>query len=455
MISLHNKFSILIWIFIAAFSLSACASGNDKNKQTNTAASASSKSKKSSTSADNSSTSSSYSVDDDAPVQKAVRSVYNFDAIDASAKDVEMALKSAKDGNLSTAISSLKTTTQKNSKSFLGFYNLGVLYERQLDYGNARGAYENALRAEPKFYPALTQLARIDIRNGNYGNAINTANSYITSNPDVFELNYAKIEGMIAGKQYDDTIALIRVLLKRDEANPKLRAYLAQIEFEKGRYRLAEFIVGESLEIEPDDPEVLFLKARIHDALSEEDVSLIPGIAATLDRVLEINPDHLEALWMRGIIYYEASNYTKAEEFFRRVIALNPNTVGAYINLANTLKTLDKGPEAEKLLKKAKDLDPNDGLVDFALGTLYLNTELIHLPGMKDMDRLKLAKTQFQNAQNHWTNKDDIALAKGYIHTTDDAIETLQAMLDAEALFGSSSSDDSSSSDSSGSMTVD
>ena len=142
------------------------------------------------------------------------------------------------------------------------------------------------------------------------------------------------------------------------------------------------------------------------------------------------------------MIYYEASNYAKAEEYFKHIIELNPSTVGAYINLANTYKTVDRGPEAETLLKKAKELDPHDGLVDFALGTLYLNTELIKLPGMNDMDRLHLARTQFENAQKNWTSKDDITLAKGYIKTTDDAIETLQAMLDAEALFGSSSEEE-------------
>jgi tetratricopeptide (TPR) repeat protein len=145
---------------------------------------------------------------------------------------------------------------------------------------------------------------------------------------------------------------------------------------------------------------------------------------------------------MRGVIYYEASNYQQAELFFRKILSLNSKTVGAYINLANTLKTLDRGPEAEKLLQKAQELDPKNGLVYFALGTLYLNTELIKLPGLKDMDRLKMAKINFETAQQNWTSKDDIALAKGYIRTTDDAIETLQAMLDAEALFGTPSDDE-------------
>lgn len=433
-----SKRSIWAGAISLAIAFSGCASDKDK-KSTKTAADV----QNSSASDASSSGAKSYAIDENMPKTKAVRTVYNLENIDAGAPQIESALKNANDGNTSSAISTLQSVTSSNSKAFLGHYDLGVLYERQENYTGARKAYEDALRAEPKFTPALLQIVRMDIRNGNINSALNTANQYISSQPDVFSHNYARLEVMIANKQYDETIALINALLKRDEANPKLRYYLAQVEFERKRYRLAEFIVGESLEIDPDDYEALFLRARIHDALSTEDVSLIPGIASTLDRVLELNPDHLEALWMRGVIYYEASNYDKAEQFFRHIIELNPSTVGAYINLANTLKTLDKGPEALKLLNKAKELAPNDGLVDFALGTLYLNIELIHLPDIKDMDRLKLARTMFENAQSHWTEKDDVALAKGYIRTTDDAIETLQAMLDAEALFGPSKDADS------------
>ena len=364
-------------------------------------------------------------------------------AVDDSARDVENALEQADNGNTSLAITSLKSTVKKYPKSFIAHYDLGILYERQSDDVQAKAEYRSALSVEPNFTPALLQLIRLDIRSNNISGANSTADKYIKENPKAFDHNYAKIEVLIANKEYDQAISLCRSLLQKDEANATLRYYLAATEYERGRYRLAEFIIGESLEIDPNDPEALFMRARIHDALSQEDVSLVPGIASDLDRVIDLNPDHLEALWMRGVIYYEASNYKKAEEYFRAMIELSPKTVSGYINLANTLKTLDRGPEAEKLLKQAKTLDPNNGLVDFSLGTLYLNTELIKLPSMKEMDRLKLARVQFENAQKNWTAKDDIALAKGYIRTTDDAIESLQAMMDAEALFKSSSSSDS------------
>lgn len=408
----------------AALLLSACATDKNKNQSSNTPAN---------------------QIDEKQtlPEKKISRPAYRSEtlkAIDTSAEDIQNALDDVDNGNLDSAIDKLNRVTKKYPNAFIAFYDLGLLYERKLDSEHAKIAYENALKAEPNFSEALISRVRIDIRNGKSNDALQTANRYIQNNPDIFEYHYAKLEAMIALNQFDDAIALSRALLKKDEANAKLRYYLACVEFERKRYSLANFIIGESLEIDPKNPDALFLRAKIHHALSADDVSLIPGIAATLDQVIELNPDHIEALWMRANIYYNASNYTEAESLYRHILTLHPDLVGVLINLANTLKMSDHGVEAESLLLRAKSLDSQNALPCFALGTLYLNFELIKLP-QKDMDRLKLAKLEFEQAKNLWSSKDDVELADAYIRTTNDAIETLQTMLDAEALFGSSSDD--------------
>lgn len=427
-----KKLFLYLSIACFAFSYVACAS-SDKPKTTQTAATQK-KSKPQTTIKT-------------APSKTSFADVGVKD-IEAASKDIDTALKMADDDQLDSAIAILQKTVKSHPKAFIAHYDLGLLLERKTDIATAKAAYEAALNAEPNFYIALLALVRIDIRNGNTANAIQVANLWLTKHSDIFNYHYAKIEALIADKQYEDAISLCRSLLKTDEANARLRYYLASAEFEKKRFRLADFIIGESLDITPNDPDALFLRARIYDALRTEDVALIPQIASTLDEVLKLNSDHLEALWMRANIYYNASNYKKAEEMYRHMLRINPNLVGAHINLANTLKTVDRGPEAETLLLRAKELDPYYALVDFSLGTLYLNFELIKLP-LKDMERLQKAKQYFESAETLWTSKNDKDLAKGYIRTTNDAIETLQAMLDAEALFGPSTDESDESTESS------
>ena len=371
--------------------------------------------------------------------KKAVAS-YNTESVNENQKvasDIENALRYVNNGDKDAALRTLDSAAQKSPKAFLVPYNKGLIYEWSGNNNAALSAYEAALKLEPKFSPALQNLVRLQIEMGNASNAYNVANTYVNNYPDAFDHNLAKIEAMIALSRYDDAVVEARRLLKIDEANPQLRYEIALAEYKRNRLNLAEFVVGEALEIDPDYVDALFLKASIHSKLSAHEPTYATGLAGELDRVLELQPNHIEALWMRGIIYYEASDYTNAEATFRKVISIAPNLAQGYINLANVLKTANKGPEAEKLLQKAEELSPNNPEVDFSFGTLYLSTEIIQLPGVDDLDRLNKAKARFQAAVSHTTDKAEIKLFNGYIRTTDDAIEALVAMREAEELFSS------------------
>jgi tetratricopeptide (TPR) repeat protein len=189
--------------------------------------------------------------------------------------------------------------------------------------------------------------------------------------------------------------------------------------------------------------------------LSLTDATYATTLSSEYDRVLELQPNHVEALWRRGILYYQANDYTNAEATFRKMINIAPNIYQGYVNLANVLKTINRGPEAESYLKKANELSPENSEIAFAFGTLYMNTEIITLPGVDDLERLKNARSYFESAISYTTDKAEIKLFKGYIKTTDDAIETLQAMREAEALFGPSSSTEETSASENAEMSVD
>jgi len=441
--------------FLRALSLAACCalvacSSSDKNTKT-AADQTKTQAQSSNDSATTTTTQTTTAKTDDSvsPVEKEKKAVaaYNTESSNENirvATDIENALRYAHDNNKTAAIQTLDAAAKKSPKAFLVPYNKGLIYEWSGDTNNAAAAYEAALRIEPKFSPALLNLVRLKVSQNQAQAALTVASSYVSNYPDAFDHNIAKLEAMIALKQYDNAVNEARRLLKIDEANPELRYEIALAEYNRNRLNLAEFVVGEALEITPDYVDALFLKARIHHRLVATEPTYATGLAGELDRVLELQPDHIEALWMRGIIYYEANDYTNAEATFRKVIAYAPNLAEGYVNLANVLKTLNKGPEAETNLKKAEQLSPNNPNVEFSFGTLYLNTAIIELPGVDDMDRLNNAKARFQAAASHTTDKAEIKIFNGYIRTTDDAIEALEAAREAEALFG----DDEESSDS-------
>lgn len=381
------------------------------------------------------------------PALKEKKTVATFDqetnTSNASvASEIAQAQQLMAAGEKDQAMATLDRAASKAPKAFLVPYNKGLIYTWAGESNAALLAYQKALSIEPKFSPALLNLVRLYIERGETQSAYQVASNYVNNYPDAFDHNIARIEAMIALKQYDEAVSECRRLLKLDEANPHLRYEIALAEFGRERYNLAEFVVKEALELVPDDVDSLFLLSKIHAKLSLTEATYATTLASEYDRVIELQPNHIEALWRRGILYYQANDYTNAETTFRKMISIAPNIYQGYVNLANVLKTLNRGPEAETYLRKAESLAPQNSEIAFAFGTLYMNTEIIEMPGMDDMDRLNLARANFEAAISYTQDKAEIKLFKGYIRTTDDAIETLQAMREAEALFGSSSEDD-------------
>jgi tetratricopeptide (TPR) repeat protein len=80
-----------------------------------------------------------------------------------------------------------------------------------------------------------------------------------------------------------------------------------------------------------------------------------------LDRVLELNPNHTDALAARGGMYRQlprllGGSLDKAEQYLSRAVELDPNAVGARIELAQTYRDMGRPERAVPLLEKAAQL---------------------------------------------------------------------------------------------------
>ncbi len=77
-----------------------------------------------------------------------------------------------------------------------------------------------------------------------------------------------------------------------------------------------------------------------------------------LDRALELNPNHANALAAKGGLYRQlpwvlGGDLAKAEGCLRRAIALNPNAVGARIELAATYQDMGRAHDGIPYLQEA------------------------------------------------------------------------------------------------------
>ena len=99
----------------------------------------------------------------------------------------------------------------------------------------------------------------------------------------------------------------------------------------------------------------LFELALQYDA----DPSTRAKAAETYDRVIAIDPQHLDALLNRGMLAYEKGDLESAADLFRRAIGIEPDNLLAHFNLGSTLDDLGLLAEAREHLRLATRLDPN------------------------------------------------------------------------------------------------
>ncbi len=89
-----------------------------------------------------------------------------------------------------------------------------------------------------------------------------------------------------------------------------------------------------------------------------------------LGEIVNLEPENAAALHFLGIIHYYFRNYDSAEKYIEKSLYLKPNEAIAYFNLANTFRDEKKIDEAITNYKKALEINPN-------LSDAYYNLAII------------------------------------------------------------------------------
>jgi len=79
-----------------------------------------------------------------------------------------------------------------------------------------------------------------------------------------------------------------------------------------------------------------------------------------LENVLRINPQHYEANFNLGGLYFDAKNYDKAAGFYQKSVTVNPKSDNGFYRLAETYQQMSMKNAALQNCQKALQLNPNN-----------------------------------------------------------------------------------------------
>jgi serine/threonine protein kinase/tetratricopeptide (TPR) repeat protein len=148
---------------------------------------------------------------------------------------------------------------------------------------------------------------------------------------------------------------------------------------------------------------------------------------ASLKRALALAPGNVEAWDLSGLLAYDFGRLDEAIELEQRAVGLDPLSVGAHLNLGRCFRAADRLPEAERELRRARELSSGS-----AAGSLILASVL------GAQGRVDEALAIMQSEERDWSRLCGLAIlqhAAGRVAESDAALKELIAKRSGDAAY--------------------
>ena len=129
----------------------------------------------------------------------------------------------------------------------------------------------------------------------------------------------------------------------------------ASVHHTAGQLAEAEVLYREILEVSPDHPDALHLLGVIAYQVGQHELAL-----QLIDQAIKTRQGFVEAYFSRGNVLYALKRYHEAIESFDKTIELRPLYAEAYNNRGGALHALKRYEEALECFEKALLLKPDD-----------------------------------------------------------------------------------------------
>ena len=241
------------------------------------------------------------------------------------------------------------------------------LSRRSGDFAGSAEHLRTALKADPQSIELRIKLVRILMVFGEPDQGIGILDEGLKLNPDNPELLFEKAKTLVvAGRNAE---AAESALLSAEKGGRDNSYSLAvRLLANAGRTDKALEVAGKWIEGKPQSPaDAYYERASVFLRLGE-----IGKATADMTKVLELNPDHPQALEVMASISAQNKDRATALKYYEKLIRLNVHNAQARLAMAQLLLDDNRVEEARKATAEAERFvgsDPGDRL---RLGLLYL-----------------------------------------------------------------------------------
>ena len=311
-----------------------------------------------------------------------------------------------------------------NSDSAQTRLDLASAYLRAANDEKAIAEAQNVLKIDVKNVQAHYLLGRLFYSRGDYAAALPSLENVIVNQPD-FDSAYALGATYLHLKQSDRARLLFEEILTavKDKRNG-LHTLFGRAYEAAGYFAEAESEFKKELALDAKTPKAHFFIGYI--ILQHGGSERLSEAGREFDAELRISPQDFYANFFRGVVATSESEHQKAIGFLQKAVSLRPKVGEAYLFLGQSQLELNELAAAEKNLRRAIALSPDQKdsqlrRTHFLLGRLLIRT------GRKAEGEKELAKAKAIQDRMLAEARDEVSKILNQVVSEDRAVENAKS----------------------------
>jgi tetratricopeptide (TPR) repeat protein len=278
-------------------------------------------------------------------------------------------VSAAASGDAARAEAEFQDALKRDPNAYPAMYNLGVLADRAGNERKALNDYQRALDMLPDYEPAARGISTIQIRRGQVQAAVATVEPLANQYRSNLEMQSLYAELLVEARRYDEAWMAARRALKCDERFVPALIALLKASRAQGRDELADSILDQALQVDPNVAELHFLDGE---RLKAEPGRLREAMAA-YERAVQLRASYAEARMALGIQLLAGGNYPGALSHFQAAERLVPTLPAVHVNLGDAYRATKQWTESQRAYRRALELQSKLPEAHYGLGLLFLS----------------------------------------------------------------------------------
>lgn len=264
------------------------------------------------------------------------------------------------------AIATLERAVATFGNSWQAHFQLGNAYHAAGDLNRAAASLTEAVKLAPTGTPGpAISLARVNLRQGNYGPAVNALKPLVDKQAHLAEAKLLLAEGYQKQGNFDAALAIYRPLLEASPQSAQLHFLIGSLFVQQGKRDEARQAFANVLELAPAYIPALEQLVRL-----EIEAKQIGSAKARVESFTVANPLDAAGFVLRAQIALIENDRKTAETNLLKAIEFRPEQTTPYMALAQLQIGANRIPDAVATLKQATTRAPSFPGAYILLGVL-------------------------------------------------------------------------------------